>query len=144
IHPSYGRQFTVESYEVLPPVTRQGIQRYLGSGLIKGIGPVTAEKIVKKFGFPPWRSSKKPRKDSKRWKGLAPRRRRRLSTAGRARTVGAGAWSSCAVWGPHRPWRGRSTVTTGRDQWNLPGSTATVWLRAFLGSVSGRPTGPRV
>ena len=51
IHPSYGRQFTVESYEVLPPVTRQGIQRYLGSGLIKGIGPVTAEKIVKKFGL---------------------------------------------------------------------------------------------
>ena len=51
IHPSYGRQFTVESYEVLPPVTRHGIQRYLGSGLIKGIGPVTAEKIVKKFGL---------------------------------------------------------------------------------------------
>ena len=51
LHPSYGRQFTVESYEVLPPVTRQGIQRYLGSGLIKGIGPVTAEKIVKKFGL---------------------------------------------------------------------------------------------
>ncbi|NLY89075.1 MAG: ATP-dependent RecD-like DNA helicase [Firmicutes bacterium] len=51
IHPSYGRQFTVENYEVLPPVTRQGIQRYLGSGLIKGIGPVTAEKIVKKFGL---------------------------------------------------------------------------------------------
>lgn len=51
IHPSYGRQFTVESYEVLPPVTRQGIQRYLGSGLLKGIGPVTAEKIVSKFGL---------------------------------------------------------------------------------------------
>ena len=50
-HPSYGRQFTGERYEVLPPVTRHGIQRYLGSGLIKGIGPVTAEKIVKKFGL---------------------------------------------------------------------------------------------
>lgn len=51
IHPSYGRQFTVESYEALPPVTLKGIERYLGSGLIKGIGPVTAEKIVKSFGL---------------------------------------------------------------------------------------------
>src|SRR5690554_618016 len=51
LHPSYGRQFTVESHEVLPPVTRRGIERYLGSGLIKGIGPVTAKKMVETFGL---------------------------------------------------------------------------------------------
>ncbi|HEY8392436.1 MAG TPA: ATP-dependent RecD-like DNA helicase [Capillibacterium sp.] len=51
MHPTYGRQFKVEAFEVLPPVTRQGIERYLGSGLIKGIGPATAKKIVQAFGL---------------------------------------------------------------------------------------------
>lgn len=51
IHPTYGRQFNVETFEIIPPVTKEGIERYLGSGLIKGIGPVTAGKIVKAFGL---------------------------------------------------------------------------------------------
>ena len=51
LHPTYGRQFNVESFAIIPPVTKEGIERYLGSGLIKGIGPVTAKKIVKKFGL---------------------------------------------------------------------------------------------
>lgn len=45
----YGMQFQVESYESIAPKTRNGIVRYLSSGLIKGVGPVTAEAIVKKF-----------------------------------------------------------------------------------------------
>jgi len=49
-HPQYGRQFHVENYTTVLPATVQGIQRYLGSGLIKGIGPKTAEKIVDHFG----------------------------------------------------------------------------------------------
>lgn len=49
-HPKYGRQFKVESFEVHYPTTEIGIKKYLGSGLIKGIGKVTAEKIVRKFG----------------------------------------------------------------------------------------------
>jgi hypothetical protein len=42
-HPTYGRQFQVHSYTTVLPATIQGIRRYLGSGLIKGIGPVMAE-----------------------------------------------------------------------------------------------------
>ena len=38
-HPRYGRQFQVDSYTTVLPATIQGIRRYLGSGLIKGIGP---------------------------------------------------------------------------------------------------------
>ncbi len=38
-HPQYGKQFTVEDYTTVLPATIQGIRRYLGSGLIKGIGP---------------------------------------------------------------------------------------------------------
>src|SRR6516165_12394426 len=49
-HPKYGRQFDVHSYTTVLPATVQGIQRYLGSGLIKGIGPVMAERMVTHFG----------------------------------------------------------------------------------------------
>ncbi|MEW1914330.1 ATP-dependent RecD-like DNA helicase [Kitasatospora sp. NPDC085895] len=49
-HPQYGRQFTVENYTTVLPATVQGIRRYLGSGLIKGIGPRIAERIVEVFG----------------------------------------------------------------------------------------------
>jgi exodeoxyribonuclease V alpha subunit len=49
-HPQYGRQFQVETYQTVLPATVQGIGRYLGSGLIKGIGPKMAERIVDHFG----------------------------------------------------------------------------------------------
>jgi exodeoxyribonuclease V alpha subunit len=49
-HPQYGRQFQVEAYTTVLPATIQGIRRYLGSGLIKGIGPRMAERIVDHFG----------------------------------------------------------------------------------------------
>jgi len=49
-HPRYGRQFEVRTYATVLPATIQGIQRYLGSGLIKGIGPVMAERMVAHFG----------------------------------------------------------------------------------------------
>jgi exodeoxyribonuclease V alpha subunit len=49
-HPRYGRQFQVHSYATVLPATIQGIRRYLGSGLIRGIGPVMAERMVAHFG----------------------------------------------------------------------------------------------
>lgn len=49
-HPQFGRQFTVENYTTILPATIQGIRRYLGSGLIKGIGPVMADRITTHFG----------------------------------------------------------------------------------------------
>jgi exodeoxyribonuclease V alpha subunit len=49
-HPLYGRQFEVRSYRAVLPATVQGIRRYLGSGLIRGIGPKMAERIVDRFG----------------------------------------------------------------------------------------------
>ncbi len=48
-HPRYGRQFKIVEYKSLVPATITGIEKYLGSGLIKGIGPVTAKRIVKHF-----------------------------------------------------------------------------------------------
>lgn len=49
-HPDYGQQFKIERYRTKLPATVEGIRRYLGSGLIKGIGPVTARRIVAAFG----------------------------------------------------------------------------------------------
>lgn len=49
-HPSYGRQFRVETYEEKEPEDEAAIERYLGSGAIKGIGPAMAARIVRRFG----------------------------------------------------------------------------------------------
>ena len=49
-HPQYGSQFQVVKYQETKPATLTGIEKYLGSGLIKGVGPVTAKRIVKHFG----------------------------------------------------------------------------------------------
>jgi len=48
-HPQFGRQFEVRDYTTVLPATIQGIRRYLGSGLIKGIGPKMAARIVAHF-----------------------------------------------------------------------------------------------
>jgi exodeoxyribonuclease V alpha subunit len=48
-HPKFGEQFKVVHYKSAVPASVYGIQKYLGSGLIKGIGPVMAKRIVKKF-----------------------------------------------------------------------------------------------
>ena len=47
----YGKQFRAEKCEQVLPATIEGLKKYLGSGLIKGVGPVTANRIVKKFGL---------------------------------------------------------------------------------------------
>ena len=47
----FGTQFAVETWEEVMPATVYGIEKYLGSGLIKGIGPAFAKRIVQKFGL---------------------------------------------------------------------------------------------
>ncbi len=49
VHKQYGKQFEIKEYETLRPNDLVGMEKYLGSGLIKGIGPVTAKKIIDKF-----------------------------------------------------------------------------------------------
>ena len=49
-HPKYGQQFKIKSYEVTLPATIDGIRKYLESGIIKGIGPSMANRIVGRFG----------------------------------------------------------------------------------------------
>lgn len=49
-HPDYGDQFKVETFEKIMPETLDALEKYLSNGVIKGIGPATAKKIIKKFG----------------------------------------------------------------------------------------------
>lgn len=50
-HPQFGQQFHVAQYSTVKPATLKGIEKYLGSGMIKGIGPVTARRLVNSFGL---------------------------------------------------------------------------------------------
>jgi exodeoxyribonuclease V alpha subunit len=49
-HAQYGERFQVESFTPITPQTVRGIQRYLGSGLVPGVGPALAERLVQRFG----------------------------------------------------------------------------------------------
>ena len=51
VHNRYGPQVAVDRWERLIPATAEGLKRYLASGLIRGIGPATADKIVKHLGL---------------------------------------------------------------------------------------------
>ncbi len=50
-HPRYGLQFQVDHWEKIDPATIEGIEKYLGSGLIRGIGPRYAKRLVSAFGL---------------------------------------------------------------------------------------------
>lgn len=49
-HPVYGSQFKIASFQTVAPEDSAGMERYLGSGAVKGVGPALAKRIVKKFG----------------------------------------------------------------------------------------------
>ena len=84
-HPRYGRQFVVVRHQHATPDTPSGLKRYLGSGLLKGVGPVLAEQIVNTFGMntihvldeAPWRLAEVP--------GLGRRRAQSIAEAWAAR-----------------------------------------------------------
>ncbi|MBN1812667.1 MAG: ATP-dependent RecD-like DNA helicase, partial [Anaerolineae bacterium] len=81
-HQQYGRQFKVERCEQVLPATVEGIKKYLGSGLVKGVGPVTATRIVQRFGA-----------DTLRVLDEEPRRLREALGVGRKRAAAiAQAW----------------------------------------------------
>ncbi|WP_328298760.1 ATP-dependent RecD-like DNA helicase [Streptomyces sp. NBC_00435] len=80
-HAQYGKQFTVENYTTLLPATIQGIRRYLGSGLIKGIGPKIADRIVEHFGLDTLDVIEEQPKRLIEVPGLGPKRTRLIGAA---------------------------------------------------------------
>ncbi|MBB4744772.1 exodeoxyribonuclease V alpha subunit [Actinoplanes octamycinicus] len=80
-HPQYGRQFEVVSYTTVLPATIQGIRRYLGSGLVKGIGPVFAERIVDHFGLDTLQIIEESPDRLIEVNGLGPKRTKKITAA---------------------------------------------------------------
>ncbi|MFI0240155.1 ATP-dependent RecD-like DNA helicase [Streptomyces sp. NPDC016845] len=80
-HPQYGKQFTVENYTTLLPATIQGIRRYLGSGLVKGIGPVFADRITQHFGLDTLDIIEQEPKRLIEVPGLGPKRTKKIADA---------------------------------------------------------------
>ncbi|WP_073948610.1 SF1B family DNA helicase RecD2 [Streptomyces kebangsaanensis] len=80
-HPQYGKQFQVENYTTLLPATVQGIRRYLGSGLVKGIGPVFADRITQHFGLDTLRIIEEEPERLIEVPGLGPKRTKKIADA---------------------------------------------------------------
>lgn len=74
-HLTHGRQFCVEQCQIQAPADVVSIEKYLGSGLIKGIGPVFAAKVVKKFGVETLNIIDTKPERLKEIKGLGPKKR---------------------------------------------------------------------
>ena len=72
--PRFGRQFQIHRYEVVMPTTAKGIEAYLGSGLVHGIGPKMAERIVAKFGLQTLQVIEKSPERLKQVDGIGPKR----------------------------------------------------------------------
>ena len=80
-HPQYGRQFKAEQCEQVLPATVEGIRRYLGSGLVKGVGPVTAARIVLRFGADTLRVLDEEPRRLREALGVGPKRAAAIATA---------------------------------------------------------------
>ena len=77
-HPDYGRQFQVDHYELIVPRTQEAILHYLSSGLIKGIGVKTAQRLVRQFGRTRWISCAIHPEQVARLKGIGRKKPNRL------------------------------------------------------------------
>jgi exodeoxyribonuclease V alpha subunit len=80
-HPKYGEQFKVDRYESVVPATIVGIQKYLGSGMIKGIGPVFAKRLVDSFGGDTLKVIEETPGRLAEVEGIGPIRQQRITTA---------------------------------------------------------------
>ena len=77
----HGLQFKAASMKTVPPTTAEGIERYLGSGLVKGIGPILAKKLVGRFGAEVLAVIEKRPAELQSVNGIGPKRRERIARA---------------------------------------------------------------
>ena len=78
-HAIYGSQIKVNSYRIVPPGDAESMERYLGSGAIKGVGPALAKRIVKKFGADTFRMIEEEPERLVEIKGISERIAREIS-----------------------------------------------------------------
>ncbi len=125
-HPRYGRQFRVESCEVLKPAGLTALERYLSSGQIKGVGPALARRITEHFGEELFAvldhaAASAARSPRHRGRNRAPDNGRLAGPIGIARADGvpARAWDAGPLCPPH-PQALRGALAGGDPQRPLP------------------------
>ena len=79
-HPVYGTQLKVKEYRSIPPEDAASMERYLGSGAMKGIGPALAARIVKKFGGDTFRIIEEEPERLVEIKGISEKKAREIAT----------------------------------------------------------------
>lgn len=80
-HAVYGEQFKVERYRIVPPDDAASIERYLGSGAVKGVGTALAARIVRKFGADTYRIIEEEPERLSEIKGISDRKAREIAAA---------------------------------------------------------------
>ena len=78
-HPTYGEQFKIETYAVKPPEDEESVERYLGSGAIKGIGTALAARIVRHFHADTFRIIEEEPERLAEIKGISERKAREIA-----------------------------------------------------------------
>lgn len=78
-HPVYGVQFKINSYQTVTPKDSEGMERYLGSGAVKGVGAALAARIVKKFGDDTFRIIEEEPERLVEVKGISERKAREIA-----------------------------------------------------------------
>jgi len=78
---THGLQFKAHHLKVVPPTTLEGIEKYLGSGMVKGIGPHFAKKLIKAFGEAVFEVIEQDPERLETLEGIGPKRRRRVVEA---------------------------------------------------------------
>ena len=78
-HPVYGEQFKIERYHIVAPDDAVSMERYLGSGAIKGVGEALAGRIVKKFGNDTFRIIEEEPERLAEIKGISERKAREIA-----------------------------------------------------------------
>ncbi len=78
-HPMYGRQFKIVSFQTVAPKDKLSMERYLGSGAIKGVGPALAKRIIKKFGEDTFRIMEEEPERLAEIKGISDRKAREIA-----------------------------------------------------------------
>ena len=138
---SYGLQFRAEHLRVVPPSTLEGIEKYLGSGMIRGIGPHFAAQLVRVFGAEVFEVIENDPARLRELPGIGPKRQapggRRVGGAeGGPRDHGLPPVAR----GGGRPARSGSTGSTGTGRWTACARTPTGSPSTSAASASAPPT----
>src|SRR3954463_1107957 len=106
---THGLQFKAAFLKTAPPTTLEGIERYLGSGMVKGIGPVYAGRLVAAFGEAVFDLIENEPARLRGWRGSVRNGPSGSSRAGPTRRRSARSCCSCTAMGSAPPGRGGSS-----------------------------------